>query len=111
LLRELLGSGEYSHVNFDISWDEVAKWIVADDGSLHAWVKLLNRHSNQFQFGSVTAAPKLQAGYLKAFKAYQKPWERLDAEAATNVKAKNFERIFDAARKKVWAWEAGQIRK
>src|SRR5512141_1287767 len=28
LLRELLGSDEFSHVNFDISWDEVAKYIV-----------------------------------------------------------------------------------
>ncbi|HKB84144.1 MAG TPA: hypothetical protein VKD04_13200, partial [Burkholderiales bacterium] len=42
LLREMLGSDEFSHVNFDISWDEVAKWVVADEASLDAWVKLLS---------------------------------------------------------------------
>ena len=49
--------------------------------------------------------------YLKAFDAYQRLWERLDAETASKVKSKNFERIFDAARLKVRAWEARQIRK
>jgi len=111
LLREMLGSDEYSHVNFDISWDEVAKWIVADEASLDAWVKLLNQYPDRFLFGSDAVAPKSQADYLKAFDAYQKLWERLDAETAGKVKAKNFERIFDAARVKVRAWEAAQIQK
>jgi len=61
-------------------------------------------------FGSDTVAPKSQADYLKAFDAYQKLWERLDAGTASKVKSKNFERIFDAARVKVRAWEAGQVR-
>lgn len=111
LLREILGSAEYSHVNFDIAWDEVAKWVVADDATLDAWVKLLEQYPDRFLFGSDTVAPKSQADYLKAFDVYQKLWERLDAETASKVKAKNFERIFDAARVKVRAWEAAQIRK
>jgi hypothetical protein len=111
LLREMLDSDAFSHVNFDISWDEVAKWIVADDASLDAWVKLLNQYPDRFLFGSDTVAPKSQADYLKAFDAYQKLWERLDAETARKVKAGNFERIFDAARLKVTAWEAGHIQK
>ena len=111
LLRELLASDEFSHVNFDISWDEVAKWVVTEDASLDAWVKLLNEYPDRFLFGSDTVAPKSQADYLKAFDAYQKRWERLDAKTASKVKAKNFERIFDAARVKVRAWEAAQFRK
>jgi hypothetical protein len=111
LLRELLGSDEFSHVNFDISWDEVAKWIVADDASLNAWVKLLKQYPDRFLFGSDAVAPKTQADYLKVFDAYQRLWECLDAQTASKVKAKNFERIFDAARTKVRTWEAGQIRK
>jgi hypothetical protein len=55
--------------------------------------------------------PKSQADYLKAFDAYQKLWDRLDAATARKVKAQNFERLFDAARAKVRAWEAAQIRK
>jgi hypothetical protein len=38
-------------------------------------------------------------------------WDRLDVATARKVKAQNFERIFDAARVKVRAWEAAQIRK
>jgi hypothetical protein len=111
LLREMLGNDEFSHVNFDISWDEVAKWIVADDATLDAWVKLLNQYPDRFLFGSDTVAPKSQADYLKAFDAYQKLWERLDAETASKVKTKNFERIFDAARVKVRQWESAQTGK
>jgi predicted TIM-barrel fold metal-dependent hydrolase len=110
LLREMLDSDEYAHVNFDISWDEVAKWIVADDATLDAWVKLLNRYPDRFLFGSDAVAPKSQAEYLKAFDAYQKLWGRLDAQTASKVKSKNFERIFDAARVKVRAWEAAQTK-
>ena len=108
LLRELLGNEEFSHVNLDISWDEVAKWIVADDATLDAWIKLLRQYPERFLFGSDAVAPKSQADYVKAFDAYQKLWERLDPQTAQMVKAKNFERIFDAARSKVRAWEAAQ---
>jgi Amidohydrolase len=111
LLREMLGSDEFSHVNFDIAWDEVAKWVVADDATLDAWVKMLEQYPDRFLFGSDAVAPKTQAEYLKAFDVYQKLWDRLDAETANKVKSQNFVRIFDAARKKVRAWEAAQIRK
>ena len=52
-----------------------------------------------------------QADYLKAFDAYHRLWERLDAETASKVKSRNSERIFDAARAKVRAWEEAQLRK
>ena len=111
LLRELLGSDEFSHVNFDISWDEVAKWIVADDASLDAWVRLLKQYPDRFLFGSDAVAPKTQADYLKPFDAYQRLWERLDVQTASKVKSRNYERIFDAAREKVRVWEGRQLRK
>jgi hypothetical protein len=109
LLRELLGSEEFSHVNFDISWDEVARWIVTDDATLDAWVKMLRQYPERFLFGSDAVSPRSQADYLKAFDVYQKLWERLDAQTAQMVKARNFERIFDAARGKVRAWESAHI--
>ncbi len=110
LLREILCSDEFSHVNFDISWDEVAKWIVADDATLDAWMKLLQQYPDRFLFGSDTVAPKTQADYLKPYDAYAKLWARLDAQTADKIKAKNYARIFDAARVKVRAWEAAQVR-
>ena len=111
LLREVLAGDEYAHVNFDISWDEVAKWVVADEASLNAWVTLLQQYPDRFLFGSDAVASRSQADYLKAFDAYQKLWDRLDAATARKVKAQNFERLFDAARTKVRAWEAAQILK
>jgi predicted TIM-barrel fold metal-dependent hydrolase len=109
LLREILGSEEYSHVNFDISWDETAKWIVADEATLDAWAKMLNQYPDRFLFGTDTVAPKSQAEYLKAFDVDERLWARLDPATATKIKSKNFERIFDAARLKVRAWEASNI--
>ncbi|PWT72958.1 MAG: amidohydrolase [Proteobacteria bacterium] len=111
LLREILAANEFSHVNFDISWDEVAKWIVADDATLDSWVRLLNQYPDRFLFGSDAVAPKTQADYLKAFGAYQRLWERLDLATSSKVRSENFERIFNAAREKVRAWEATQARK
>ena len=108
LLRQLLSSDDFSHVSLEISWDEVAKWIVANDATLDAWVKLLQDYPDRFLFGTDTVAPKTQADYLKAYDAYQKLWDRLDAGTAVKVKSANFERIFDTARKKVRAWEAVQ---
>ena len=111
LMREILADNDFSHVSFDISWDEVAKWIVADDAVVDAWAKLMNQYPDRFLFGSDIVAPKTQADYLKAFDVYQRLWERLDADTASKVKSKNFERIFDTARAKVRAWEAAQLRK
>src|SRR3954470_5649606 len=108
LLREILSGGEYSHVNLDISWDEVAKWIVADPSTLEAWVTLLQQYPDRFLFGSDTVAPKSQVEYLKAYEAYRKLWERLDAQTARKVKLQNYERLFDAARLRVRAWEQKQ---
>lgn len=110
LLREILAGDEYAQVNFDLSWDEVAKWIVADDATLDAWVALLQQYPDRFLFGSDAVAPKTQTDYLQAFNAWRKLWARLDARTAEKVKVQNFARIFDAARAKVRAWEAAQSR-
>jgi predicted TIM-barrel fold metal-dependent hydrolase len=105
LLRELLASPDLSQVYFDISWDEVAKWIVADEGSLNAWAELLNDYPDRFLFGTDAVAPKTQAEHLKTYVAYRPLFERLQDATAAKVKVGNFERIFDMARKKVRAWE------
>lgn len=108
LLREILADETYRHVCFDISWDEVAKWIVADDATLGQWVDLIEAYPDRFLFGSDVVAPKSQADYLKAYDVYRPLWERLSVSAGGKVRSKNFERIFDAARLRVRAWEARQ---
>jgi predicted TIM-barrel fold metal-dependent hydrolase len=105
LLRELLASPDLSQVYFDISWDEVAKWIVANEISLNAWAQLLNDYPDRFLFGTDAVAPKTEADHLKTYVAYRPLFERLQDETAAKIKVGNFERIFDTARKKVRAWE------
>jgi hypothetical protein len=108
LLRELLGSREFAHVNVDISWDEVAKWITADSQALAAWSQLLIDYPDRFLFGTDALAPKTQADYLKAYEVYNPLWDRLDRSTAQQVKMGNYERIFDVARAKVREWESKQ---
>lgn len=110
LLREMLTNEEYRHVHLDISWDEVAKWIVADNVSIDAWARLLTDFPDRFLFGTDTVAPKSQADYLKAYDVYRRLWERLDEDTAAKIKSRNYERLFDAARAKVRQWEARQSR-
>jgi Amidohydrolase len=108
LLRELLSAREFSHVNFDISWDEVAKWITADAQALASWTQLLIDYPERFLFGTDSLAPKTQADYLQAYEVYNPLWDRLDRSTAQKVKLGNYERLFDAARARVREWEARQ---
>jgi len=106
LLREFLADETLAHVNFDISWDEVAKWIVADEETLAAWTALLQDFPDRFLFGTDTVAPKSVAEYGRAFEVYAPLWQRLDAATSVKVRMDNYERLFDAARAKVRTWEA-----
>jgi hypothetical protein len=54
------------HVAFDISWDEVAKWVVKDEETVKAWGDLINRHSTRFLFGTDVVAPKSQDRHATA---------------------------------------------
>lgn len=110
LLDEMCRDESLRHVNFDISWDEVAKWIVKDDATVQAWADLLNRYPTRFLFGSDSVAPKDQVGYLKTFNDYEPLWKRLTPETSEAVRLTNYERLVDAARVKVRAWEAENVK-
>ena len=50
-------SGADAHVYFDISWDEVAKYIVASPEAIAATAALINRYPDRFLFGSDEVGP------------------------------------------------------
>ena len=52
LLDELLSDARYDHVVLDISWDEVAKYVVADAQTAAAWAALIEEHPTRFLFGT-----------------------------------------------------------
>ena len=107
-LAEILGDPEFSHVYFDISWDEVAKYVVSSPEATRITADLLNRYPDRFLFGTDEVAPSSQEKYLRVFYQYEPLWKLLDEKAREKVQRGNYERLFDEARQKVRAWETAQ---
>jgi predicted TIM-barrel fold metal-dependent hydrolase len=109
MLEDILKDPGMAHVMFDISWDEVAKYVVATPDSLKLMSDLLNRYPDRFLFGTDSVAPKDQQQYLKTYRIYGPLWALLTKNAADQVRKTNYERIFDEAAKRVRQWEAMRI--
>jgi hypothetical protein len=105
LVEEMLKDPAFKHVNFDISWSEVAKYAVATPESSRAVADVINRYPDRFLFGTDEVAPKDQETYLRVYNQYAPLWKLLDREASEKVRKGNYERIFDEARRRVRAWE------
>lgn len=108
LLREILRDPGLRQVYFDISWDEVGKWIVETDASVSAWAALINEYPDRFLFGSDAVAPATESAYLKPFDIYAPLWSRLSPQTSEQVRLGNYRRLFDEARVRVRAWEKKQ---
>jgi predicted TIM-barrel fold metal-dependent hydrolase len=107
-LAAILADPQFSHVYFDISWNEVAKYIVATPESTRITADLINRYPDRFLFGTDEVAPSNQEQYLRVYYQYQPLWKLLDERTREKVLKGNYERIFDGARHKVRAWEIAQ---
>ena len=105
ILGELLADPQLAHVNFDISWTEVAKYVVATPEATAATAELINRYPDRFLFGTDEVAPPDQQSYLKVYEMYAPLWKLLTPQASEKVRLSNYQRLFDAARVKVRAWE------
>ena len=109
-LADILKDPEFSHVNFDISWDEVAKYIVSSPEAVRITADLINQYPDRFLFGTDEVAPSDQGSYLKVYYQYSPLWTKLDKQTSEKVRLGNYERIFDSARKKVRAWEIAHVK-
>jgi len=101
---------EFDNLYFDISWDEVAKYVVATPESTRIAADLINRYPDRFLFGTDEVAPQNQQKYLSVFDQYAPLLELLSSEASEKLRKRNYERLFDAARQKVRAWEAANLK-
>jgi predicted TIM-barrel fold metal-dependent hydrolase len=108
MLEDIITDPGMRHVMFDLSWDEVAKYVVASPASLKIMSDLINRYPDRFLFGTDSVAPKDQQQYLKTFHDYGPLWPLLTKEASLKVRKDNYIRVFDAAAARVRAWEASQ---
>jgi predicted TIM-barrel fold metal-dependent hydrolase len=106
ILDAILSDPAFAHVHFDISWDEVAKYLMSTPEATAVAADLINRHPDRFLFGTDEVAPRDADGYLKVYRQYGPLWERLTPETSEKVRKGNYVRLFDAARAKVRAWEA-----
>jgi hypothetical protein len=110
ILETILGDPGLAHVNFDISWSEVAKYVVATQAGLEATAALIERHPDRFLFGTDEVAPPDAASYLRVYAQYDPLWKRLSPGASAKLRLGNYERLFDQARRRVRAWEKANLR-
>ncbi len=108
VVEGILSDPTLRHVHFDISWDEVAKYLLATPETTRRAAEMINRYPDRFLFGSDVVAPKDTAQYYAVFNSYGPLWQLLTPEASEKVRKGNYERLFDAARQRVRAWEKRQ---
>jgi hypothetical protein len=108
ILDSMLSDPAFSNLYFDISWTEVAKYIVSSSEATRVVANLINRHPDRFLFGTDEVAPKDQHGYLRIYEMYTPLFALLAPDASERLRLKNYERLFDEARRKVRAWEEAQ---
>ncbi len=109
----------------DISWDLVQKYITAPKAGQPAfaeWVAFVTKYQDRILFGSDNVlfkrstldsagtvkpgARQTVAEYRAVALGYDSLWDALGPGIARKVKIGNYERLFDAARVKVRAWES-----
>jgi hypothetical protein len=109
LIESILADPTMRHVYFDISWSEVAKYLVATQDTVAVSASLINHYPDRFLFGSDEVAPKNQEDYMAVFRQYGPLWEQLTPSTRQAVLRDNFERLYDAARIAVRAWEQAHV--
>jgi Amidohydrolase len=110
IVEQLVNDPTLNHVYFDISWDEVAKYAIATAETQRRTAAAFNGHPDRFLFGTDNVAPADQAAQLRVYHLWDPVWAALTPEASLKIRKGNYERIFDAARAKVRAWEKANVK-
>lgn len=110
IVEDIINDPELRHVHFDISWDEVAKYVVSTPESVKNAAAIVNRNPDRFLFGTDEVAPADQEKYLRVFNQYEPFWKLLTSEASEKVRKGNYQRIFDEGRRKVRRWEQTHVK-
>lgn len=105
IVEDMITDPTLKHLYFDISWDVVAKYVVATPESLQRTADILNRYPDRFLFGTDNVAPKDAAAHFAVYEMYAPLWSKLTPEASEKVRITNYVRLFDTARSRVRAWE------
>jgi hypothetical protein len=109
MMERGLSNPDLKNLYVDLSWDEVAKYVVASPEAIAATADLIRRHPDRFLFGTDEVAPTDQAKYLKVHEMYAPLFAALPPDVSTRLRTGNYERLFDEARRKVRAWERANV--
>jgi predicted TIM-barrel fold metal-dependent hydrolase len=110
IVEQMLKDPTLAHVYFDISWDEVAKWAIASPEIEQRVADVFNRYPDRFLFGTDNVAPADQATQLRVYHLWDPIWAQLTPAASLKIRKGNYERVFDAARRRVRAWEQANVK-
>lgn len=110
IIETIIQDPTLSHVYFDISWDEVAKYAVATPETVRFTATMLNRHPDRFLFGTDNVAPQDQETQMRVYHLWDPIWAQLTADASVKIRMGNYVRLFDAARARVRAWESRNLK-
>ena len=105
----MVNDPQLSHVNFDISWDEVAKYTVSSPETIQRVAAALNKYPDRFLFGTDTVAPASPEQYFAVFDIWTPIWRLLTPDASEKVRKGNYVRIFDTGRQRVRDWERAHV--
>jgi len=109
LIAKMLDDPSLRHVYFDLSWSETAKYLTATSDTPKQVARIIAAHPDRFLFGTDEVAPKTQTEYLRVLRLYDPLWRELAPATVEQVQKRNYERLFDAARRDVRAWEARHV--
>jgi predicted TIM-barrel fold metal-dependent hydrolase len=104
------GLANLPNLYIDLSWDEVAKYVVSSPEATQATADLVNRYPDRFLFGSDEVGPTDQVKYFKVYDLYAPLFAKLTPEASRKLRLGNYERLFDQARQRVRAWERANVK-
>lgn len=105
MIEEILSYPEPDHVYFDISWDEVVKYVLANDEATRLTAALIKKYPDRFLMGTDNVALTDPEAAFAVFEQYRPLWNALSPEASRDVRKDNSARLFDSAAKRVRAWE------
>jgi predicted TIM-barrel fold metal-dependent hydrolase len=105
LIEEVLSDPKLQHVYFDISWSEVAKYVVATPAATQLTASLLEKYPDRFLMGTDNVALTTAEASYAVYEQYRPLWEALSPETSRKVRKENYARLFDRAATRVRAWE------
>jgi len=110
VVESILDDPAFAHVNFDLSWDEVAKYLVATPQAIERSAAAMNRHPDRFLFGTDALSPSSADKWMKTYDVYAPLLAKLEPATREKFLQGNYARLFDQARVRVRAWEKANVR-